>query len=983
MPGHDVFLCYDPATDERFAHRFGAHLATFGRRRSGPGPRRAALRLAPRTADALAASDWLVLLASPEAARSPQVIDEVERWLDRHGTHSHGAHSHGTDRILIGLTRGDLRWAGDRAADGTDTLPSALLARLTTEPHWVDLRDIAGLDRLDRGNALVSENLATFAARLRGVEKDQLIGAHVRRERRTRRATVAAGAVLSVLLGVALVLAVLAFRGAHRADTEARAADARLLASTALAVSDTDAERAVLLAAEGYRLHPDTQTFTALLRSVEATGPLERRVDLGGDVVALAAAPLPEEPEESGSDPEAGADAGTVVAGTADGDVWRWRLDRAPELLATLEGAVTEVATSADGETVAAVAEGALWVSTAHPGSPGPGTTGLAGVSDVAVDPDGERLAAIVWDTTDHELLLLDGTGRTRIASDDLTGTSLEAVALTEDALVVAQRRVPSGAGHWQRRSVPDLEIVREAGVVEPLDGEFTEHQVSPDGALVTAFRAGSVFAADTTSNALYRMAAPDSLGSLLPVTAAPSGGEAARMLLSRRDETWVVELPSWTYERAWQLRGMPTADAAVFLDDDRLVTAHGGTLAAWDLASASPLTSSVDTDRAYLADTALSPDGTRVTTGGASLLDGSGRWYDAVSSYLLTGQDGRTGRTDDRDSTDQDLRSVIQAVQPGRLGDRLLPVPLDDGRVLVVTPEDGTVSEATGSLSDDDLTTPVPLRPLEARYETGLRSVRAARVVGDRLVLADAFGRVQVRDARGGRLVRHATADHAATSDPWAVEAAISPDGRYVAFHDLSPLAFGTEEATVSVLDLRISRTRTLTVPVRQNVTHLGLRTSAPVLDLTYGGDHLLASQVDGVLVVEPDGSAVRTTIDSVVGSTAAFTPSALAPVPGTSLVAQAGELDWIRLYDTRTGQQVGSLTPPEAGGTLDPLWLAAGPDSLLALSGDDAVRWDLRPAALLDAACAFAARDLTVAEWTQAVGSAAPGDLACDRDL
>ncbi|MFD6140965.1 hypothetical protein [Promicromonospora sp. NPDC060271] len=965
MPGHDVFLCYDSAADETFARRFGALLATFGRRRLWH--RRPALRLAPRRTDALTDSTWLVLLASPEAARSPQVADEVDRWLDRHGT----------DRLLIGLTRGgDISWAGHRPTDGNDTLPPALIARLRTEPRWVDLRDIARLEQQDAGNALVRESLATFAARLRGIEKDELIGEHVQRERRARVVRRATLSALTVLLCLTLVLAGASFVEARRADAEARAADARLLAATALAVAGTDAERAVLLAAEGYRLHPDTQTFTALLRSVEATGPLERRVDLGGDVVALAAAPLPED-----------GDAGTVVAGTADGAVWRWRLGQEPERLASLDGPVTEVTVSSDGESVAAVADGALWVSAPASGTSGPsgpsgtaGLTGLTGVVDVAVAPDGERLAVIVWDDDTHDLLLLDGTGRTRTAAHDLSGTSLETVALTEDAVVVAMRRVPSGAGHWQRRSLPDLELVREAGVVEPLAGEFVEHQVSPDGAWVTAFRGGALYAADTTSDDLHRVAAPDALGPLLPVTAVPSGDGADSVLLSRRDETWVVELPTWKHERATPLRGMPAADAAAFVDGDRVVTAHGGVLAAWDLTSASPLTSSAETDNAYLADTALSPDGSRVTTSGASLLDGTGRTYGTVASYDLTGGtgDGTDGSTDG-----DDLRATFRAVQPGRTGDRLLPVPLDDGRVLVVTPEDGTVSDATGNLAEDDLTTPVPLRPLEARYETGLRSVRAARVVGDRLVLADGHGRVQVRDAFGGRLLHRATADHAATSDPWAVEAAVSPDGRYVAFHDLSPLGFTASEATISVLDLRQSRTRTLTVPVRQYVNHLGLRTAASVLDLTYGDADLLVSQVDGVLVAEPDGEAVRTRIDSVVGSTAAYTPSSLAPVPGTSLVAQAGELDWIRLYDTRTGEQVGSLTLPDAGGTLDPLWLGAGPDSLLALSGYDAVRWDLRPAALLAAACAFADRDLTVREWTQTVGTAAPHDLTCGRDL
>lgn len=950
-----MFLSYDPATDGPFARRFGALLATFARRRFGPA-RRPALRSAARSTESLADSTWLVLLASPEAARSPLVADEVGWWLDRHGT----------DRLLIGLVRGgDMSWSGHRPADGTDTLPPELVARLRTEPKWVDLRDLARLHPLDAGNALVHDALATFAARLHGVEKDELIGEHVRRERLARRLTRATLGTLTVLLGVALALTGVAVGGAVRAAEGARAADARLLAATALAVTETDAERAVLLAAEGYRLHPDTQTFTALLRSVEATGPLGRRVDLGSDVVSLAAAPPATDDTD---DTEADDEPGVVVAGTADGEVWRWRLDGEPKRLASLGDPVTEIAVSADGETVVAMAGTRAWVST---DTARPGLAGLTGVQDVAVDPEGDRLAVIVWDETTHDLLLLDAQDGAPVSSADLSGTSLGAVAVTGEAVVVAQRRVPSGSGHWQRRTVPDLEVVSEAGVTESLNGEFTEHDLSADGAWVTAFRAGTVVGVDTRHTALYEKSAPDSLGTLLPVAATPSGDEAGRLLLSRRDQTWVTELPVLRNPRAWPLHGMPTADTGAFVDEDRLVTAHGTVLAAWDLDAASPLTHSAEIDWSYLDDTALSPDGTTVATGGAAALGEHGENYGTVATYPTGGDDGER------------RYPTFHAVEPGHVSDRLIPVPLDDGRVLVVTPQDGTVREATGDLSAEELASPVPLHPLESRYATGLRSVRAARVVDDRLVLADAYGRVQVRDVTGGRLLHDATATHAPTSEAWGVGAAISPDGRYVALHDLSPFGRTTREATISVLDLRHSVTRTITVPARQNITHLGTSTSAAVLDLTYGEGELLVSQADGVLVVEPDGSAVRTRIDSVVGSTAAFTRQGLAPVPGTSLVAQAGELDWIQLYDTRTGHRVGSLTPPDAGGSLDNLWLGAGPDSLLALSGWDAVRWDLRPEAVVADACEFAARDLTAAEWLQTVDTTPPDDLTCARDL
>src|SRR6266511_820801 len=79
----------------------------------------------------LEASEWLLLMASPEAARSPWVRKEVGWWLQHRSA----------DRLLIVLTSGQLAW--DSAQDDfewsrTDALPEEVLrGAFAEEPFWV------------------------------------------------------------------------------------------------------------------------------------------------------------------------------------------------------------------------------------------------------------------------------------------------------------------------------------------------------------------------------------------------------------------------------------------------------------------------------------------------------------------------------------------------------------------------------------------------------------------------------------------------------------------------------------------------------------------------------------------------------------------------------------------------------------------------------------------------------------------------------
>jgi hypothetical protein len=245
---------------------------------------------------ALDSSNWLLLLSSPDAAKSEWVNREIEHWT----TH------HSIDRILPVLTDGHWQWdpgLGDFTED-SDAVAPALRGVFTDEPRHLDLR-WARLDKqVDLRNSRFRDAVAELAAPLHGRTKDELEGQDVRQHRRTIRIAWSATAALAVLTVSAVVGAGVAVTNAHRAEDRRIDAEAqRLSAQSQAELARPDL--AFLLAASGYRMRPNTQTESALLTTVANVPEVKQRISVGAPVTALATS----------------APADRVWIGTARGDV--------------------------------------------------------------------------------------------------------------------------------------------------------------------------------------------------------------------------------------------------------------------------------------------------------------------------------------------------------------------------------------------------------------------------------------------------------------------------------------------------------------------------------------------------------------------------------------------------------------------------------------------------------------------------------------
>jgi hypothetical protein len=137
-----AFVSYSHAADGRLAEILQARLQTFAK----PWYRRRAIRVFRDTTGlgltpdlwesiraALSSSEYFILLASEQAARSPWVEQEVDAWLDMGFA----------DQLLIVWTDGTLSWdraAGDFDWARTTCLPPRLRSALRAEPLHLDLR---------------------------------------------------------------------------------------------------------------------------------------------------------------------------------------------------------------------------------------------------------------------------------------------------------------------------------------------------------------------------------------------------------------------------------------------------------------------------------------------------------------------------------------------------------------------------------------------------------------------------------------------------------------------------------------------------------------------------------------------------------------------------------------------------------------------------------------------------------------------------
>ncbi|WP_433272161.1 TIR domain-containing protein [Actinosynnema sp. CS-041913] len=618
---YDAFLSYSHAADGRLAPALQRGLHRLARRWNQVRALRVfrdqeSLSANPdlwtTIGEALRESRYFILLASPEAARSPWVAREVGYWR--------AERERGT--FLIGLTGGAIVWdeeAGDFDWERTTALPEALRGWFTAEPLWVDLSWARDPAELSVRHSRFRFAVATLGAPVHGKAREELDSEDVRRHRVTTWVRRGVASALAVLLVLVLGLGTRTIVQQRDAIEQGQRALSRAVAAKSELMADTDPELSRLLAVAAWRVSPTAEAGAAMLLS--ATRPAVARIASGGEVVdAVALSP----------------DGRTLATG--GDDVRLWDVATRRQVGRTIDdhaGAVGAVAFSPDGRSLVTSAERAsvrLWdVATQDPiGEPGqePDDRLVMGVTfSVAFSPDGTTVAqgeggntVTLWDVRGRATLGTFQAGPVTIGTQAMVPPS---IAYHPNGSVLATIGPDGAVWFW------DLATRTRLGEPLPAHPADTTSQVapvlafSPDGSvLVTAGTDGAIRFWDTATRQpvgapLTGHTRPDRITLPQSLALSPDGRVLAAGSEDGRIRLWDV--------RSRNLLGAllsghtrPVA-SVVFSSDGRTLASGGrdGTARLWDVTERLQLAHPAVEHTGQLYALAFSPDGKTLATGG------------------------------------------------------------------------------------------------------------------------------------------------------------------------------------------------------------------------------------------------------------------------------------------------------------------------------------------------------------------------------
>ena len=942
---YTAFLSYSHAADGRLAPAIQSGLHNFAR----PWYRLRALRvfrdktslsatpaLWPSIERALASSEWFLLFASPEAARSPWVRKEIEWWLGHRPA----------EKMLVVLTDGALVWNAtqeDFDWSATTALPPLPQGTFSDEPLYVDLRWAKKSEELSVRHSQFRAAILDLASPLHGRPKDELDGDDVRQHRRTRRITWAAASLL-VLLTVASVLAAYQAIAQRRvAVRQSQVALSRLLAVESNRMLSEDLRVALLLAAAADQSAPTAEARAALRSAFQRSPRLLRFLGAGQDralAVTVTGSPgtllsiaengtLTAWRRDTGTLLSSGkvverrvtatafSAAGTALAvGTADGAIVLVDpLTRRTMSTSTgHRGAVTMLGFSRDGLTLASAGQDgtvAVWDAATGRRKDRGGIRG-AEVNSIALSPDGERVAAN-----------LTGPGSPRVVVAAVTDVAPPVVArgtARSDLVFGHDGRTLAFGDEDDRVVVWDVIAKRRLRLLRGADTWITCLTFNPDGTKVVTGRGdGAVLLWDLSKEEEEPRSLREHSQAVNEVVFSPDGTR-----LASRAEQQVTLHDVGDPRRSIALVGHreKVLSMAFQQGGDVLVTGDGeGQVLMWNLAAGSQFDAVALGDGSLGAgmvhSVAFHPDGTMLAVGGGDGLTTLWDLRQGRRARVITGHgsnvisvsfspDGRTLATASLDRTVK-LRDVATGAL---LGDW----PGHDGRTVTVAfRPDGKALAAQRDLDSIgfwDVQGRKDSPPLRLSGASSEILSLAFRGDGSILAVGRGDGRVVLTTATGDREVRTLNDRHGGV-----VSLAFTPDGRR--------LASGNRDGTITFWDVD---------------------TGSP-----------------GLVMRRPAGAA----------TSLAFTPD------GRRL-ASGGIDGTVVLWNLATGQPALVLEGHDA----EVVSLAISRDGARLASGswDGKVQvWDARLDEWSRRACEIANRQLTAEEWTAHAGDDVPYRAAC----
>lgn len=545
--------------------------------------------------DEMADSDWFILIASRQAAKSDGVDHEVAWWLKERSP----------ERMVIVDAEGGLEWdkqANEFSAKSAVVPPS--LRGLRKEPRFIPVPKSEVLSDQE-----VDDVAVYIAARLRKMKPDDLFFKREEAAKRLRRIRNGAIAVLLVLLTMAIGAFVVALEKNADAEAKAKLSLSRQIAAASEAVAPTNLDAAMLLAVEGFDTDPNSQTRAALFNADTASPNLVRFLQAGSKVTALTGA----------------AKGGDVLAGTAAGEVLLWRSGHGtPRKLFALSRGITNVAVSHDGSVIAAAdpGEAVLWRK-GHAMVKLPVPKGshawLVGVS-----PSGRTVVYVARSAEYGQAVIT-----VALVADPTAGVRHPDPVDTSTIAVQSDRRVLlASPGEWNLE-----DFAHWSGQTDrlPFGARVYGLAIAPDGSAISDTNGETNVPVWQTANPESSVEEPDGYAQApvsqeISIALSPGGKKLA---VAAPNEVYVAPVKLATEgtgqpDELAEVRPLAmtgqTPSLVVFIDESHLLSAEGKTIAVWDTGQLDRLAEPESIPLEYGCELCgppaltVSPDGKRLT---------------------------------------------------------------------------------------------------------------------------------------------------------------------------------------------------------------------------------------------------------------------------------------------------------------------------------------------------------------------------------
>jgi len=220
----------------------------------------------PNIENALDNSEYFLLLASPDSAKSKWVQKEIDSWLIKNSP----------TKILILLTDGNIEWDNTTDSDfdwsKTTALPSNLKGKFVYEPHWIDFRNLRKEKQLNLGHPHFRDNIAGIVSVLQGKDKDELIGEDISKHRISIMILISVIIILIVLFILSIFYWLMAVNNRRTAEknekeaiSQAKCALSRQLAAQSLSINKQQLDLSILLSVEAIKAYDTIEARGALL----------------------------------------------------------------------------------------------------------------------------------------------------------------------------------------------------------------------------------------------------------------------------------------------------------------------------------------------------------------------------------------------------------------------------------------------------------------------------------------------------------------------------------------------------------------------------------------------------------------------------------------------------------------------------------------------------------------------------------------------